>query len=69
MGDLVGRVGVNTMLPRAVDFAAIENALAHDKKRRGADPRFVLLNDIGDPVVETVSDRAVVGEVVAALQP
>ncbi len=67
--DLVGRVGVNTMLPRAVDYRAIERALAQDKKRRGSDPRFVLLNDIGEPVVRTVRDHAVVSQVVTALQP
>ena len=57
---LVRHVGQHTSLPRPIAMDAVDRAFAHDKKRRGEEQRFVLLERIGSPVVMAVDDRAAV---------
>jgi 3-dehydroquinate synthase len=67
--SLIRHVGGQTSLPRRADSDAINLAFAHDKKRRGTAQRFVLLEDVGRPIVTTVDDRSAVGEAIATIQP
>ncbi len=66
---LVAHVGATTCFPRALDVTEIEAAMAHDKKRKGDRQRFVLLEDLGRPVVVTVEDSEPVVEVLKSFQP
>jgi 3-dehydroquinate synthase len=56
--SLLTHVGLHTELPERTPPAALLDAMRRDKKRRGGRLRFVLLRDIGDPVVtdETTTD-------------
>ena len=56
--SLLTHVGLRTELPERTPPAALLHAMRRDKKRRGGRLRFVLLRDIGDPVVtdETTTD-------------
>ena len=66
---LVRHVGQQTSLPRPIAMEAVDRAFAHDKKRRGEEQRFVLLERIGSPVVMAVDDRAAVLDAIQAVQP
>ena len=48
---LLDRLGLTGEYVREFDSAAVWQAIAFDKKKRSGQPRFVLLNDIGSPVV------------------
>ncbi|HEY5889958.1 MAG TPA: bifunctional shikimate kinase/3-dehydroquinate synthase, partial [Acidimicrobiia bacterium] len=48
---IVEHIGLSWQLPEAVTVRAIVNGMNHDKKRRHARPRFVLLRDVGEPFV------------------
>ena len=67
--QLVRHVGQHTSLPRPIDMDAVDSAFAHDKKRRGEEQRFVLLERIGSPVVMGVDDRAAVVGAIESVQP
>ena len=58
-----------TSLPRPIAMEAVDRAFAHDKKRRGEEQRFVLLERIGSPVVMGVDDRAAVLDAIQSVQP
>jgi shikimate kinase/3-dehydroquinate synthase len=66
---LVRHVGQQTSLPRPIAMDAVDRAFAHDKKRRGEEQRFVLLERIGSPVVMGVDDRAAVLGAIESVQP
>jgi 3-dehydroquinate synthetase len=66
---LVRHVGQAARLPRPVSMDAVDGAFAHDKKRRGDEQRFVLLEDVGSPVVMAVDDRAAVVDAIESVQP
>ena len=67
--QLVRHVGQRPRLPREVSVDAIDQAFAHDKKRLGAEQRFVLLQDIGAPIVMGVQDRAAILDAIESIQP
>ncbi len=69
VADLVQHVGLRISLPRPLDPGAVLTAMARDKKRRAAQQRFVLLRDIGDPVVEAIDDHSAIEDVLRSLQP
>ena len=66
---LVRHVGQQSSLPRPIAMEAVDRAFAHDKKRRGEEQRFVLLERIGSPVVMAVDDRAAVLDAIESVQP
>jgi 3-dehydroquinate synthetase len=65
----VCHVGGQPSLPRQIPIDAVDAAFAHDKKRRGAQQRFVLLEAVGSPVVMGVDDRSAVLEAIGSVQP
>ncbi len=67
--ELVRHVGLRPALPRPLDPSAVMAAMARDKKRRASQQRFVILRDIGDPIVTAVDDLDVVDAVVRSVQP
>jgi 3-dehydroquinate synthetase len=67
--DLVRHVGQQPSLPRSIPIDAVDRAFAHDKKRRGEEQRFVLLERVGSPVVMGVDDRAAVLDAIESVQP
>jgi len=67
--DLVRHVGQQTTLPRPAATDVIDGAFAHDKKRRGQQQRFVLLERVGSPIVLGVDDRAAVLDAIEVVQP
>lgn len=66
---LVRHVGQEPRLPRSVPLEAIDQAFAHDKKRLGAEQRFVLLRDVGEAVVMGVDDRGAILDAIESIQP
>jgi 3-dehydroquinate synthetase len=66
---LVQHVGQQPSLPRRISTEAVDLALAHDKKRRGEQHRFVLLEDIGSPLVVSVDDRQAILDAIDSVQP
>ena len=66
---LVQHVGQHTSLPRPISIDAVDRSFAHDKKRRGEEQRFVLLERVGSPVVMGVDDRAAVLDAIQSVQP
>ena len=66
---LVRHVGQEPRLPRSTSIDAIDRAFAHDKKRLGAEQRFVLLEDVGAPIVMGVNDRAAILDAIESVQP
>jgi shikimate kinase/3-dehydroquinate synthase len=63
--SLLAHVGLSAHLPERTRPAALLDAMRRDKKRRGGRLRFVLLRDIGDPIV---TDEIDTDEVVAVLE-
>lgn len=49
---LLNRYEIPLQLPQPVECDALLKALMHDKKTSGGIPRFVLLHDIGRPVIQ-----------------
>jgi shikimate kinase / 3-dehydroquinate synthase len=62
--SLLTHVGLRAHLPARARPAALFDAMRRDKKRRGGRLRFVLLRDIGDPVV---TDDVATDDVLAVL--
>jgi 3-dehydroquinate synthetase len=48
---------------------ALFHAMLGEKTRRGATLRFILLRDIGDPVISEEVPAAAVADVLSGLQP
>jgi 3-dehydroquinate synthetase len=48
---------------------ALVEALHRDKKRRGDTLRFVILRDVGDPMVTDDVPASALAEVLASVQP
>lgn len=63
--SIVQHIGLQHRLPNAVSPAAVLEGMNHDKKRRHARPRFVLLRDIGEPFVSDQVSEADVLKVLA----
>ena len=63
--SLLAHVGLRARLPERARPAALLDAMRRDKKRRGGRLRFVLLRDIGDPIV---TDDVATDDVVAVLE-
>jgi 3-dehydroquinate synthetase len=66
---LVRHVGQQPSLPRRISIDAVDRAFAHDKKRRGDEQRFVLLEYVGAPIVMGVDDRRAILEAIESVQP
>jgi shikimate kinase / 3-dehydroquinate synthase len=62
--SLLAHVGAQVHLPARIPPATLLDAMRRDKKRRGGRLRFVLMRDIGDPVV---TDDIATADVVAVL--
>ena len=67
--SLITRIGLATSLPVAMPVDALVEAMHRDKKRQAGKLRFVLLRDVGDPVVTADVPSAKLGDVLASLQP
>jgi shikimate kinase/3-dehydroquinate synthase len=67
--SLVSGVGLATSLPTAMPVGALVEALHRDKKRRGDTLRFVLLRDVGDPMITEDVPAAALDDVLASVQP
>ncbi|MGA9595818.1 MAG: 3-dehydroquinate synthase, partial [Acidimicrobiia bacterium] len=48
---IVGHVGLEPLMPPSLEVEAVIRGMHHDKKKRGSQPRFVLLRGIGEPFV------------------
>jgi 3-dehydroquinate synthase len=48
---IVGHIGLSAQLPASIQARDVLDGMRHDKKRRHSRPRFVLLRDVGDPVI------------------
>lgn len=61
---VVEHIGLEPVLPPSIEVDAITEGMLHDKKKRGSQPRFVLLKGIGDPFV---TDEVTPAEITAVL--
>ena len=66
---LVGGVGLATSLPAAMPVDALAEAMHRDKKRKDGKLRFVVLRDVGDPVVTEDVPASRLAEVLVSVQP
>ena len=66
---LVAGVGLQTSLPVAMPVDALVEAMHRDKKRKGGKLRFVVLRDIGDPLVTEDVSPGALRDVLAGVQP
>ena len=67
--SLITRVGLATSLPVAMPVDALVEAMHRDKKRQAGKLRFVLLRDVGDPVVTADVPSTKLVDVLDSLQP
>ena len=67
--SLITRVGLATSLPVTMPVDALVEAMHRDKKRRAGKLRFVLLRDVGDPVVTADVPSTTLVNVLDSLQP
>jgi shikimate kinase / 3-dehydroquinate synthase len=67
--SLITRVGLATSLPHAMPVDALIEAMHRDKKRQAGKLRFVLLRDVGDPVVSADVSTTQLVDVLDSLQP
>ncbi|MDF2732933.1 MAG: aroK aroB, partial [Desertimonas sp.] len=66
---LVGGVGLATSLSAAMPVDALAEAMHRDKKRKDGKLRFVVLRDVGDPVVTEEVPASRLAEVLVSVQP
>jgi 3-dehydroquinate synthase len=67
--SLLHHVGLSTKLPVAMPVDALVDAMRRDKKRQGDTLRFILLRDVGDPLISEDVPADTVAGVLAGLQP
>jgi shikimate kinase / 3-dehydroquinate synthase len=67
--SLITRIGLATSLPVAMPVDALVEAMHRDKKRQAGKLRFVLLRDVGDPVVTADVPSPKLVDVLDSLQP
>jgi 3-dehydroquinate synthetase len=57
---LVGHIGLNAKVPASIQARDVLEGMRHDKKRRHSRLRFVLLKDVGEPLIsDDVEDSEV----------
>ena len=66
---LVAGVGLATTLPTVMPVDALVEAMHRDKKRQAGKLRFVLMRDIGDPLVADDVTPSALDKVLMSLQP
>ncbi len=67
--SLITRVGLATSLPHLMPVDALIEAMHRDKKRQAGRLRFVLLRDVGEPVVTDDVPATKLVDVLDSLQP
>jgi 3-dehydroquinate synthase len=66
---LLRHVGLPTSLPETMPVDELIDAMRRDKKRHGDRLRFILMRDVGDPVISEDVSADTVADVLASLQP
>ncbi|HET7846223.1 MAG TPA: 3-dehydroquinate synthase, partial [Acidimicrobiia bacterium] len=65
---LVRHIGLSPRVPASIEPSEILKGMRHDKKRRQSRLRFVLLKDVGEPVISDDVEDSDVFEVLESMR-
>ena len=65
---MVSHIGLSPLVPASIQPRDVLEGMRHDKKRRHSRLRFVLLKDVGEPIISDDVDDSEVLEVLEGMR-